>query len=227
MLFHGIMILLAGLILLAAAAAIPIYLHRRFDLPYALLSVGILTYIFSLIVQYGLLSILDRALLGILPIGALTIGLLAGFTEEFARLFGFQYLARSTVTRPQALMIGVGHGFTETIYAGILAAGLGLSLLGYGNDRSDDLNVLVSGVLADSLNGILPIAMHMALSWIVLQVFLRGQLYWLFLAIFFHATAEIMAILLGPDHAWLVVGWRALVALLSLIVIVRLRSLQS
>jgi uncharacterized membrane protein YhfC len=224
MFFYGIIILLVGLALLAAAAVITIYLHRRFDQPYALLSVGILTYILALIAQYVLLGILDRALLGILPVGALAVGLLAGFTEEFARLFGFQVLARSTTTRPQALMIGAGHGFTLTIYAAILAVGLGVSLLGYGSDRPDDFGTLLSGALAEALNGILPVVMHMALSWIVLQVFLRGQLYWLFLAIFVHAVAEIMAILLGPDHAWMVVIWRMMIALISLIVIIRLDS---
>lgn len=226
MFFYGVMILLAGTALLVTAAVIPIHLHRRFGLPYALLSVGILTYILSLLAQYVLLGLMDRALLGILPVGALTLGLLAGFTEESARLFGFQFLARSTVTRPQALMIGAGHGFVETVYAGILAAGLGLSLLGYGSERPDDLSALLSGAVADSLNGILPVIMHMALSWTVLQIFLRGQLYWLFLAVFFHAIAEIMAVLL-VDQSWMVVGWRMLIALISLIIIIRVRPPQA
>lgn len=226
MFIYGIIILFVGGTLFVAAAAIPIYLHRRFELPYALLSVGVLTYILSLIAQYVSVRFLDSGLLGILPVGALALGLLAGFTEEFARLFGFQYLARSTVTRPQALMIGAGHGITETIYAGFLAVGLGLSLLGYGNDRPDDLAALLSGAVAESLNGILPVVMHMALSWVVLQIFLRGQLYWLFYAVFFHAVAEIMAILLGPEHMWMVVGWRTLITLLSMIMIIRLRQPQ-
>jgi uncharacterized membrane protein YhfC len=98
-----------------------------------------------------------------------------------------------------------------------------MSLFGYGSDRPDDLGAITSGALAEALNGILPILMHMALSWLVLQVFLRGQLFWLFLAIFFHAQAETMAALLGPGDAWAVVIWRTLIALISLLILNRLR----
>ncbi|HEX3050027.1 MAG TPA: hypothetical protein VHP83_05175, partial [Aggregatilineaceae bacterium] len=74
---------------------------------------------------------------------------------------------------------------------------------------------------------LLPIAMHMALSWLVLQVFLRGQIYWLFLAIFFHSLVEITAVLLGPNDTWQVVIWRALVALISLLILAWVRDVNS
>ncbi|HEX3052492.1 MAG TPA: YhfC family glutamic-type intramembrane protease, partial [Aggregatilineaceae bacterium] len=182
-----------------SATLLAIRLHRHNALPYALLTVGIITYIVALLVQVLLLRALRSPLLAILPVGALTVGLLAGFTEELARFFGYQYLARSAETKPQALMIGLGHGFSETIYTGLLALGLGISLLGYGAERPDDLGALLSGAVAEAAHGLLPIAMHMALSWLVLQVFLRGQIYWLFLAIFFHSLVEITAVLLGPN----------------------------
>ena len=220
---YGLLILLVGISLLGTAGALAVWLHRRFGLPYALLTVGILTFIGALMVQALLLALVDRALLSILPVGALTLGLLAGFAEETARVLGYQFLARGAVTRPQALMIGLGHGFVGTIYTGALAFGLGFSLLGYGTERPDDLGALLSGAVAEALNGTLPLAMHMALSWIVLQVFLRGQIGWLFAAIFLHAVAEIMAALLGPADAWPVAAWRGLVALASLLIILRLR----
>jgi uncharacterized membrane protein YhfC len=223
MFLYGIVILLVGISLFSGATMIAVWLHRRFSQPYALLTVGILTYILSLLVQFVLLQMFDRALLEILPIGALILGLLAGFTEETARLLGYQYLARSAVTKPQSLMIGVGHGFSETVYTGLLAAGLGLSLLGYGTDPPDDVAAVLSGALAEACNAMLPILMHMALSWLVLQVFLRGEMGWLFVAISIHAVAEIMAVLLGPNDDWAVVVWRALVALIGLAVIAWLR----
>ena len=71
---------------------------------------------------------------------------------------------------------------------------------------------LASRTLAEALERALPVIMHMALSWLVLQAFLRGELYWLFVAIFVHAVVEIMATLLGPNDAWIVVAWRVLVA---------------
>jgi uncharacterized membrane protein YhfC len=222
MIVYGILMLLVGAVLVGGGVTVITGLHRRFGVPYALLTVGIITYVLSLIVQITVLHVIDRALLGILPVGALALGITAGFSEETARLLGYQVLAPGAVTRGQALMIGAGHGLVETVYTALVAAGLGLSLLGYGAERPDDLAALVSGALAEALNGLLPIVMHMALSWVVLQVFLRGVIAWLFVAIFAHAVVEIMAALLGPSDAWSVVGWRALVAVISLIVIARL-----
>ncbi len=190
-------------------------------MPYALLTVGVITSVGALMVQVVVLRGLDRALLGILPIGALAIGLAAGFTEEFARLLGYQYLAPGAVTRSQALMIGAGHGFTETIYTGLIAITLGLALMAQSSTPPADRLAALSDAVAEALNGLLPIIMHMALSWLVLQVFLRGELYWVFVAIFAHAVVEIMAALLGPSDSWPVVVWRLLVAVISLIVIAR------
>ncbi|MBI5960881.1 MAG: hypothetical protein HY866_19235 [Chloroflexi bacterium] len=224
MFFYGLLVLGVAISLLCGAAGLVIGLHRRGAVPYALLTVGAITGILSLVVQVALLQVADRALLNILPIGALAVGIAAGFSEEPARFLGYHYLAPAAVTRGQALMIGAGHGLIETLYTALIAFGLGLSLLGYETTHPDDPAALVSGALAESLNGLLPVVMHMALSWIVLQVFLRGELFWLFGAIFFHAVIEIMAALLGSADDWMVVIFRLIVALVSLMVIVRLRD---
>ncbi|NLX10855.1 MAG: YhfC family intramembrane metalloprotease [Chloroflexi bacterium] len=223
MFFYGIVALVAGLSLLAGAWGLVVLLHRRTGAPYALLTVGILTYIAALLVQVVVLSAMDRALLGILSIGALAVGLVAGFSEEIARFLGFQYLARGADTRAHALMIGAGHGLTEALYTGLLAVGLGLSLLGYRGERPDDPGGVISSGAAEALNGVLPLIMHMALSWIVLQVFLRGAIGWLFLAVFGHAVAEILAALLGTSGDWPVVIWRVIVALIGLAILKWLR----
>lgn len=221
---YGLIAVLAGGGLLAWAATLTAWLHRRYAVPCALLTVGIITYIVALGVQVLLLRGVDRALLGILPVGALMMGVLAGFSEETLRALGYQVLAPGAVTRPQALMIGAGHGLTGTIYSALIAISVGLSALS--GDAAAEIAPLglASRTLAEALNGALPVLMHMALSWLVLQAFLRGQLAWLFVAIFLHAVVEIMATLLGPNDAWIVVAWRALVALSSVAVIVRVRG---
>ena len=224
---YGLITVLVGSGLLAWAAALAAWLHRRFGAPYPLLTVGIITYIAALGIQAALLQVVDRALLGILPLGALTLGVLAGFSEETLRALGYQVLAPGAVTRPQALMIGAGHGLTETIYTALIAISVGLAALSSDAAGEGAPLALASRSLAEALNGALPAIMHMALSWLVLQAFLRGELYWLFVAIFTHATVEIMATLLGPNASWNVVGWRALVALGSAAVIVRLRGPMS
>lgn len=221
---YGLIAVLAGGGLLAWAATLTAWLHRRYAVPYALLTVGIITYIVALGVQVLLLRGVDRALLGILPVGALMMGVLAGFSEETLRALGYQVLAPGAVTRPQALMIGAGHGLTGTIYSALIAISVGLSALSGDAAAAVAPLGLASRTLAEALNGALPVLMHMALSWLVLQAFLRGQLAWLFVAIFLHAVVEIMATLLGPNDAWIVVAWRALVALSSVAVIVRVRG---
>lgn len=223
MLIYGVTLLLVGTSLLAIPAALAVHLHRRHRLPYPLLTVGVLTFLPALMVQALLLGAVDRALLGILPVSALVVGVLVGFTSEIARLLGFQYLARGAVTRPQALLIGVGFALPATAYTGLLSLGVGISALLSPASGTDDPAALLADGVANALNALLPLAMHMALSWLVLLVFLRGELGWLFGAIFLHSVAEIMARLLGADTAWAVVGWRAGVALLSAALIVRLR----
>jgi len=212
---YGILLLGVGIGLLAVTAALARGVHRRWQIPYALLTVGVITYTGALAVQYVALETLGGGLLNILAIRAAAIGLLAGFSEEIARLLGYQYLARGAVTRAQALMIGLGHGMVETIYTGLIGMGLGLSLLGYGAEPPEDPAALLSGAVAEAISGALPLAMHAALSWLVLQVFLRGQIGWLFVAILLHASSESMIVLLGPDAGWAITVWRALIALIS------------
>jgi hypothetical protein len=81
MFLYAILSLLLGAGLLVTAALLARGLHRRYGLPYALLTVGVLTGISALLVQAILLQVVDRALLGILPLQALALGLLAGFVE--------------------------------------------------------------------------------------------------------------------------------------------------
>ncbi len=222
MLAYGIITLLVGAALLGGVFALARRLHRRYALPYALLTVGIITGTGALVAQTVLIRGLDRGLLGVLSIGALALGLSEGFVHEIARLLGYQFLARGAVTKPQAMMIGLGHGLVQPLYTGMLAIGLGLSLLGYGTERPDDPAALLSGAGADALNSFLPIFVHMALSWLVLQVFLRGEIGWLFAAIFLHSVVALMAALIGPDAGWLLAAWWALAALTSTIILARL-----
>ncbi len=223
--FVGILTLLLGASLLCALAWLAATLARRARLPRALLLVGILTATGAQIVQIVLLRGAEGPLLTILPIRALALGLGAGVVQETARALGYGFLARGAVTKPQATLIGLGHGLVEPAYTGLLVLALGLSLVGAGADRPDDPAGLLSGALADVLASLLPIVMHMALSWVVLQVFLRGEIGWLFAAIFAHSLVELgAASLAGPGAAWPLVAWRAVVALASAVVLARLRG---
>jgi uncharacterized membrane protein YhfC len=213
---YGLATLLIGAGLLIAVLALLKTLHRRANTPYALLTVGMITYLGALLTQLLAVRLLDRALLGILPVGAVILGLVTGFSEEIARAFGYQWLARGVFRRPQALMIGAGHGLVPLLYTALIALNVGLSALAEAEPGQTLALTDVSRTLAEALNSLLPLVMHMALSWLVLQAFLRGEIGWIFAAIFVHSTVEIGANLFGPPHSWAVVIWRGLVALGSL-----------
>lgn len=215
MALYGLVTMITGVGLLGGAIGLVAWLHWRYGVPYALLTVGTITYLAALLVQLAAVQVLDRALLGILPVGALLLGIVAGFSEETARAFGYQWLAPGAISRPQALMIGAGHGLTPAIYTALVALNVGLSALAEGTGQGLALTS-VSRTVAEALNSLLPVLMHMALSWLVLQAFLQGQVGWVFAAIFLHAVVEISATLLGPPQSWGVVGWRGLVALGSI-----------
>lgn len=223
MFIYGVTALFVGLALLGGVIALAVRLHRHDALPYALLTVGILTGTGALGVQSVLIRGLDSGLLGVLSIGALALGLSAGFANEIARALGYHYLARGAVSRPQAMMIGLGHGLVQPVYVALVAVGMGLSMIGGGGDRPDDPAALLSGAGADALNSFLPLFLHMALSWLVLQVFLRGEIGWLFAAIFLHSLAALMAALIDPDAGWTLAAWWALMAMTGAVILVRLR----
>ncbi len=216
---YGLATLLTGAGLLIAALVLITWLHRRYGVPYALLTVGMITYLGALLVQLLVVRAFDQGTQSILPLGVLALGVVASFSEETARALGYQWLAPGAVSRPQALMIGAGHGLTPALYTALIALNVGLSALAGANGGHDLTLADMSRTLAEALNSLLPVTMHMALSWLVLQAFLRGQVGWIFVAIFARAVVEITAVLLGPPTAWGVVIWRGMVALAALALI--------
>lgn len=222
MALYGLLAMITGVGLLISALTLVVWLQRRYRVPYALLTVGTITYLAALLTQLIILRAIPGDLLSILPLGALALGVLVSFSEETARACGYQWLAPGAASRPQALMIGAGHGLVPTLYTALLALNVGLSALASPPAQPSLTLADVSRTLAEALNSLLPVIMHMALSWVVLQAFLRGELGWVFAAIFVHALVEITATLLGPPQTWSVVVWRGLVALASAALIHRI-----
>lgn len=161
--------LLIRIIYLVVALGVPYAmanrLHRIHQIPYALAAVGLLTASGAFIIQSILTLLVDGPLLDTPFFGALMLALIIGFTDGLARFVGYYAIARSTVSRPQALMIGLGHGIPLLIYQGI--------------------TVLVAGGVVWAELGILlaQLVVHLVVSWVVLQTFLRNEIAWTFWAI--------------------------------------------
>jgi uncharacterized membrane protein YhfC len=182
----------------------------------------------------------------------IALTLTAGLFEEIGRYVGYRWLMKKEQkTWEKALMYGVGHGGIESIL--LVGVSLGFSVL-----VGLVLLVVPSSVLPASLvtplsqqyasiahqPGWLPLLglwerlwtlpVHLALSVVVVQMFLRGQRRWLWYAIAAHALVDFISVALptllglsGLTSVFFSEGCVALFGLLALLVIRWLRTAPS
>jgi uncharacterized membrane protein YhfC len=182
------------------------------------------------------------------------LALTAGLFEEVGRYFGYRiFMGKEEKTWPKGVMYGIGHGGLESVVlVGLLS---GLSLLNTLVIQSRDITKLPAAqqaTLHDQFAALaaqpawLPllggyerlcaITFHIAMSIVVLQVFRRGGIRWLWYAIGLHFLLDFGAVALatglpklttGLDSitiALIVEGWTTLFAALSLWLIFALRD---
>ena len=228
-----------------------VFIHRRTGADWRLFFIGAATFILSQVFHIPFNWAVQRA--GLLPddlstwttllITAAFLGLSAGVFEETARYLSYRYWARDARSWSRGLMLGAGHGGSEAIIVGILAAiSFGGLILA---SRSEaimstlpaDQQAIVTGsltqlmatpwygLLLGAVERVFALAAHLALSVMVLQVFLRGSLRWLFLAIGYHAVFNMIAVVavtrVGP---YATEGILAVFSLISVFIIFRLRT---
>jgi uncharacterized membrane protein YhfC len=148
------------------------------------------------------------ALIAWVAISALT----AGIFEEVGRYIGYRWLMkREEKTWARGVMYGIGHGGIESM---LLVAGLtALTIIQVLALSRTDLSTLpltaeqralaaqqLAAIaaqpswtpLAGAWERLWTIPLHVALSVVVLQVFRRGSMRWLWLAILAHALADLL-----------------------------------
>ena len=137
--------------------------------------------------------------------------------------------------------MGAGHGGIESILLGVLGLLTYFQLVALqGADLAsvipaDQLTVVQQRVelywsiawpvsLLGSIERVFALLTHLALSVIMLQVFIRKQIRWLWIAIGWHAfTNAVAIIILGTWGAYAAEAFLAVIALIDLIVIFGLR----
>jgi uncharacterized membrane protein YhfC len=166
------------------------------------------------------------------------LALTAGLAEEIGRYVGYRWLMRrEEKTWDKAVMYGLGHGGLESM---LLVGGLTLltlinllvlpSVIG---TLPADQRALVEQQLAaigaqpdwlplvGAWERLWSIVFHVALSVVVLQVFRRGSLRWLWLAVLVHALVDFVAVgspmLLGLQGTSALVWPEAIVTIAGLI----------
>jgi uncharacterized membrane protein YhfC len=171
----------------------------------------------------------------------------AGLFEEIGRYVGYRWLMRSEEkTWGKAVMYGLGHGGIESmVLIGGLALATLISLISISAAGIDSLPEAQRALAAQQLAALsaqpdwLPllgawerlwtIAFHVALSVVVLQVFRRGSMIWLWLAVAAHALLDFVAVgvpMLGLPQLTGLIVIEVIVALAGLIGLWVIRALR-
>ncbi len=230
---------------------VAIIIRRRTSAPWRFFFIGAVTFILSQVFHIPFNWVVQRT--GVLPsdlsswgnllVVATFLGLSAGVFEETARYLTYRYWAKDARSWSRGMMLGAGHGGIEAILLGGLAAVSVASLIFTVNSEiamnaiPADQRELVTGALDEivalpwyglllgAVERVFAIAAHLAMSVMVLQVFLRRSIRWLFAAIAYHALFNMAAVIginrVGPYATEALLG---AMSLISLFIIFRLRT---
>jgi len=227
------------------------YIVRRRRISWRFFGIGALSFILSQVghIPFNYL-VTNKLLVGLsLPSGqaglvltATFLGLSAGLFEEGVRYVAFRFWAKDARTWGSGLMMGAGHGGVESILLGLLGALNMTILLGYqagyfqglvppeqAPQVSQTLNQLAAmpwfEMMFGALERLFALCIQLALSLLVMQVFVRGRGRWLLFAFGWHALIDAGAVVvLGAGGAYAAEAVAGVAALISLAVIIRLRE---
>jgi uncharacterized membrane protein YhfC len=225
-----------------------IYFTRKFTLAWRLVLAGGLTFIASQVLHIPLVIGIGSFLQSVpLIVNAIILGLLAGIFEETARYILFKLILKNTRSWKEGILVGLGHGGTEAILLGILAAVGFVTMIGY---RNIDLSTVPS-IPADQLElarqqveaywsttwyialmgfveRVFAVCLHVSLSVMVMYAIVYGKPIWFWLALLWHAFVDAVAVYVVQEVGILAVeGLVAVFALISLWIVFKLRSMFS
>lgn len=230
--------------------------HQRLKVGWKYFGFGMLIFlIFQLVSRVPVVSILGRVLApqlqsspAFLYTWIVILAITAGLFEEVGRYVGYRwFMKREEKTWSKAVMYGIGHGGLESMVlvgGGTLLTVLNVIVLSVTNLNSlpASQHALIVQQLATinaepwwiSLAGawerFWAVINHIALSVIVLQVFRRNNIVWLWLAVLAHAIVDFTTLIIpqlmgtNTSSTLLTEGFIALTGILAIIVIWRLRD---
>lgn len=244
---------LNALLMIGFGLALGAFVARRWNQPWGLFGIGAVTFVLSQVAHIPFNSLVlnalftrlgwtDPASVGTLVGVAASLGLSAGVFEESARWLMFRLWARKARRWEEALMIGAGHGGIEAILLGGLAVYALIQVLALQGtdlasvvpaDQVETARLQVEAywaapwyaALLGALERFFALCLHLSLSVLVLQAFVRRRWIWLFLAIGWHAFVDAAAVaasqVVGPYWTEALIG---VFALLSLAIVAALRE---
>ena len=222
-----------------------IYFSRKFSLSWKLVLAGGLTFVASQVLHIPLVVALGPFMeKSTLLVNAMILGLLAGIFEETARYILYKFILKNSRTWKEGVLVGLGHGGTEALIIGVLAAVAFATMVGY---RFVDMST-VPGIPADQvelakqqvatywstpaymaalgfIERIFAMCLHVSLSVMVLYALANKKHVWFWLAILWHALVDAVAVYAVQKVGVLAVeGIVAVFALFSLWIVFMLRS---
>lgn len=247
---------LNALLMLLIPIGLGIYLTRRFNQNWRLFWIGGLTFVASQIghIPFNayLLNPMLRQILPRVPEGtgqmvvaALFVGLSAGLWEEIARYIAYARFIPDVRSWQKGLLFGAGHGGIEAMILGFLAFMSFLNLFALsGRDLSqlvpaEQVSLVQQQVeyywsmpwpnsLLGAVERLFAIPLHLACALLVLQSFTRKQVFWVWLAIGWHALVDAIVVFLVQVwrpytwSAYAIEGILGILALVSVVIIFRL-----
>jgi uncharacterized membrane protein YhfC len=238
---------LNGFLMVAMPIGLAIYLLRKWKLGARIWWIGAATFVLSQVghIPFNLVTgklINQPGMAAWDPFWELTfravfLGLSAGLFEEGARFLVLRWWAKSARSWRNGVLFGVGHGGAEAIIFGSLVLFGFFQMAAF---RNADLSRIVpasqlelaqsqvtaywSATWYSSLTGALErlftIPCQIAMAVLVMQVFTRRHIRWLFLAIGYHALIDALALM---DIQYLGVFWTEVIiggfAILSVVLI--------
>lgn len=229
-----------------------IYLGKKFKLPFRIWAIGAATFILSQVghipFNAGLTALFTKGILPVPPdnwrliFNAVVLGLSAGLWEEVFRYLAFRFWVKDARSWGRALFLGAGHGGIEAIILGVLVLVSYVAMVALQNSNlialipTEQMGLVQQQLSAywsapwyatilGAVERIFAICFHLSASVLVLQVFLRKQLRWLWLAIGWHMLLDASAVFAAPTWGiYLTEVLLGLQALISLAIIFKLRT---
>ncbi len=244
------MLAVAHVISFVGMIALPIvlwiYFTRKFSLSWKLVLAGGLTFIGSQIPHIPLLRVLAPSLRGAsLLVDAIVLGLLAGIFEETARYILFKWILKQSRSWKEGVLVGLGHGGTEALILGVLAALTFANMIVYRNIDLSTIPSIPANQLALAkqqvaaywsiqwyiallpfVERIFAICLHVSLSVMVLYSIATYKPIWFWLALLWHALVDAVAVYATgmKVNPLAIEGIVAIFAIISLWIIFQMRS---
>ncbi|HFE66232.1 MAG TPA: YhfC family intramembrane metalloprotease [Chloroflexi bacterium] len=226
-----VLLFLNFLLMLALPLVLGWWIQRRWRPGWRLFGIGAATFVVSqifhipfnwLVLKKWQLIPADTAVLSNLILLSLFLGLSAGVFEEGARYLTYRFWAKDARSWAKGVMLGAGHGGIEALLLGAVGMINFVALLalrqGYLSDlippaQMDLVQSQIEAMfgipwymgLLGAVERLFALTLHLALSLLVMQVFVRGKARWLAAAVLWHALVNATAV-------FAVTTWGALTA---------------